>query len=78
MTRRTPFDDFAYDPRPVDSITVRLAYDWPSGRYRLTTTVRRHGDPLGQTSSHDGLTEDDASDLVLALFSSLPRDGSTL
>lgn len=78
MTRQKKPQPYSYDPRPVDEVRVRLAYDWPSGRYRLNVTVKRHGEPLGETHTHDGLDVDDASDLVLAVFSSLARDGSTL
>ena len=73
MKRLSP-THFAYDPRPVDALTFRASYDWAGGGQRLVVTLKRHGDPLGETHTYEGLSWDEVDALMLVVISSCGRD----
>ena len=54
-----------------------MAYDWPSGRYRLTVRVKRHGSIEWQKETVDGLSVEDVEEHLAVVLSSFGRDGST-
>lgn len=76
MPRPRKPQPWVYDPRPVDALTIRCSYDWPSGRYRLTISVKRHGQVTADTESLEGLDRDDVADHVAVVLSSMAEDGA--
>ena len=78
MTRKNPHARFTYDPRPVDSVVIRMTYEPWGADYRLTVTIRRHGDAVAQSEHFDGLQIDDVDEMLPVIMSSLARDPSDL
>ena len=74
MPRKNPYARFTYDPRPVDSVVMRMTYEPWGGDYRFTVTIRRHGDTTPQSEHFDGLQIDDVDEMLPVVMSSLSRD----
>ena len=74
MPRKNPHARFAYDPRPVDSMVLRMTHEPWEGAYRLNITIRRNGATSPQSEEVHGLQIDDVEDWAAVVFSSLARD----
>jgi hypothetical protein len=78
MTTPRWHDDWVYDPRPVDRVSFRFRYDWPSGRYVLQVQVKHHGEHKAPTFTYEDLDVEAVEEHLLVVLSSLAREDSTL